>query len=249
MKQKDQTAKQPEESGKGHSRFFNGLQRMSNVMTLAGSILILVSLSYDIIFQQHGYLGQAATHIQLIVCLVFMADFFIRLSAAEHKWRYVAHNWFLLLVSIPLLNLTQWFQIDLSHSWYIIFKSAPLIRGFYGMIFLFNWFTRRRAQDLLVSYLGIVVGFTYFASLIFYTFEIGVNDKLTGFGDSLWWAWMNLSTVGAEIFAVTTVGKILSVVLPMLGMLLFPVFTVYVTDRFKESRSASAKADQTTGSE
>ena len=41
---------------------------------------------------------------------------------------------------------------------------------------------------------------------------------------------MNVTTVGAEIFPVTAVGKVVCVLLPSLGMMMFPIFTIYVTD-------------------
>ena len=40
---------------------------------------------------------------------------------------------------------------------------------------------------------------------------------------------MNMTTVGAEIFPVTAIGKVICVVLPIIGMAMFPVFTVYIT--------------------
>ena len=216
--------------GQTVSRIFNGL-------VLAGSLLILVSLSFDIMFERQYYLGAGFLHLQLAVCLIFMADFFVRLATAPCKQHYVARNWILLLVSVPLLNLMEWFGVELSRSLYIVFKAAPLVRGFYGMLILIG-FTRDRVRSLFYAYLFTVAGFTYFSALIFYSFEHGPNPKLDSFGDALWWACMNVTTVGAEIFAVTTIGKILSVVLPGLGMLMLPVFTVYVTDRFKRTRSA-----------
>ena len=50
---------------------------------------------------------------------------------------------------------------------------------------------------------------------------------VTRYTDALWWAFMDVTTVGSNIYAVTATGKILSVVLAALGM--FPIFTVYVT--------------------
>jgi len=58
------------------------------------------------------------------------------------------------------------------------------------------------------------------------------NDRLDGFGNAQWWAWMNVTTVGAAIFPVTAIGKVVCVLLPMLGMAMFPIFTVYVTDLY-----------------
>ena len=62
----------------------------------------------------------------------------------------------------------------------------------------------------------------------------------TDFGDAIWWASMNLTTVGADIFAVTAVGKILTVLLPTLGMMMFPIFTVYVTQIYTRNRKSDS---------
>ena len=41
--------------------------------------------------------------------------------------------------------------------------------------------------------------------------------------------------VGSNIYAVTPTGKILSVVLAALGMMMFPIFTVYVTSLVQQA--------------
>jgi hypothetical protein len=38
--------------------------------------------------------------------------------------------------------------------------------------------------------------------------------------------------VGGEFFPVTPIGKVICVILPIIGMALFPVFTVYVTSLY-----------------
>jgi voltage-gated potassium channel len=43
---------------------------------------------------------------------------------------------------------------------------------------------------------------------------------------------MNVTTVGAAIFPVTAIGKVLAVLLPSLGMMFFPIFTIYVTNLY-----------------
>jgi preprotein translocase subunit YajC len=40
---------------------------------------------------------------------------------------------------------------------------------------------------------------------------------------------MDVTTVGSNIIAVTVTGRVLSVLLAALGMMMFPIFTVYVT--------------------
>ena len=43
---------------------------------------------------------------------------------------------------------------------------------------------------------------------------------------------MTVTTVGAEIFPVTFIGKIFCVLLPSLGMMFFPIFTTYVLQEY-----------------
>lgn len=52
---------------------------------------------------------------------------------------------------------------------------------------------------------------------------------------------MNMSTVGCNISPVTVSGKIVAVVLPVMGVVIFPLFTVYLTDYVQ--RKAKFKAD------
>lgn len=42
--------------------------------------------------------------------------------------------------------------------------------------------------------------------------------------------WMEAITVGCNIEAVTPIGKILSVIVAVLGLLIIPMFTVYVSN-------------------
>ena len=75
--------------------------------------------------------------------------------------------------------------------------------------------------------------------------EHGPNPLVKGYGDALWWAFMDVTTVGSNIIAVTPTGRVLSVLLAALGMMMFPIFTVYVTSlverRNKEKKKSSTR--------
>jgi hypothetical protein len=45
---------------------------------------------------------------------------------------------------------------------------------------------------------------------------------------------MDATTVGSNIVAVTPVGRLLSVILAALGMMMFPIFTAYITSKVKK---------------
>lgn len=91
----------------------------------------------------------------------------------------------------------------------------------------------------------------YFCSLIFYQREAGVNPDVNTYWTALWWTMMNLSTVGCSISPVTIAGKIVAVILPISGMIIFPLFTVYLTDyvtRTFKKGTATQPADTSTSS-
>ena len=46
---------------------------------------------------------------------------------------------------------------------------------------------------------------------------------------------MDVTTVGSSIIAMTTTGRVLSVLLAALGMMMFPIFTVYITNLIQQS--------------
>ena len=119
----------------------------------------------------------------------------------------------------------------------VVMSALPLLRAFVAMGVVVQWLVEGRAKRIFGAYIFTVVGFTYLAALMFYDYEIGVNRHLQGFGNALWWAWMNVTTVGAAIFPVTAIGKVLAVLLPSLGMMFFPIFTIYVTNLYSEKHS------------
>ena len=56
-----------------------------------------------------------------------------------------------------------------------------------------------------------------FRVLYFFVLEHAVNPMVTRYTDALWWAFMDVTTVGSNIYAVTATGKILSVVFGCIG--------------------------------
>lgn len=104
-------------------------------------------------------------------------------------------------------------------------------------VVILEWLIESRKKRLMAAYILTVTMFTYISALIFYDCEIGVNNALKSFGEAMWWACMNVTTVGAEIFPVTTTGKVVCVILPIVGMMFFPIFTVYISSYYDKKES------------
>ncbi len=208
---------------------------------VAAGLVLLAAISWEIIAGDHVHMSGTYLTIQFIVCLVFLCDFFVRWTAAEHRARFFRRNLLFLLLSVPFLNILAWSGVHMTHDWAILVGLVPLLRAFLAMVIIVRWLVRgNKIRRVFVAYIFTVVVFTYISGLVFYDYEVLVNPKLHGFGNALWWAWMNVTTVGAEIFPVTVIGKVFCVLLPSLGMMFFPIFTTYVLQEYAPDK----KSDQ-----
>ena len=212
----------------------SSLRRMIN---LIAGIALLVGVSVEVLTGNHHTYSEWYMWLQLVVCVIFIVDFASALVARDSVHNYFLLNLLSLIVSIPYLNILDWLNVSLDRGVAVTVAALPLLRSFVAMGVVVKWFINGKANRLFGAYLFTVVCFTYLAALMFFDYEVDVNDKLHGFGNALWWAWMNVTTVGAAIFPVTAVGKVLAVLLPALGMMFFPIFTIYVTNMYDIKQS------------
>ena len=167
--------------------------------------------------------------IQLWICSFFMFDFWLEFVLSDHKWKYLRNRFIFFLVSIPYLNIFSYLNLNFSSETYYFLRFIPLVRSGYALAIVVGWLSYNKISSLFISYVTMLMATVYFSSLIFFVLEHAVNPMVTRYTDALWWAFMDVTTVGSNIYAVTVTGKILSVVLAALGMMMFPIFTVYVT--------------------
>lgn len=208
------------------------LQHYLHILSLLGAVVLVVGLSAEIIAGNRTCFSSWYMTLQLVICLLFLADLTVRwLAHGAQGWKAVGYLLFLLL-AIPWLNIAAWSHWHLTREAGMIIATMPLLRSFLALYLVVSWMVEGRARQLFWAYVITVVLFTYLSGLVFYDFEAPVNPHLHGFGNALWWAWMNVTTVGAAIFPVTAVGKIICVLLPIVGMAMFPIFTVYITSLY-----------------
>lgn len=212
------------------SRIKKDIYDILHVIIILLSLFLVVSISIDtfknIPFQTQG----SYLKIQLWICIIFLFDFFLEFFLSERKLHYFRTQFIFLIISIPYLNIIDYFHISFTSEISYFIRFIPLIRGGYALALVVGWLSNNRISGLFISYLTMLLATVYFASLMFFVLEHDVNPSVTQYTDSLWWALMNVTTVGSNIYAITTGGRILSVVLAALGMMMFPIFTVYITN-------------------
>lgn len=215
-----------------------------DIAVILGSLLIIAVLSIELLVPTMVFGHREVLTVQLVVCLIFLSDFFVRLVVSPDKKRYLKRNFLFFLISIPFLNIIYYTQQHVSGELYFLLRLLPLIRGGYGIAIVISFLSRSRISSLFLTYVATILSFTYFASLVFFSLERGINPEVKAYGDALWWAFMNVTTVGSNIYAITTVGRIMSVVLAGAGMMMFPIFTAYIADRFKLLNSDKKAEEQ-----
>lgn len=206
-----------------------GIYGILHVIILLLSLFLVVSISIDTFKGIPFYTQSRYMKVQLWICTLFLFDFFLELALSKNKLRYFRTHFLFLLVAIPYQNIIAYMGWTFSPEITYMIRFIPLVRGGYAMAIVVGWLTYNRASSLFISYLTMLLATVYFASLAFFVIEHKVNPLVVGYGDALWWAFMDVTTVGSNIVAVTPTGRALSVLLAALGMMMFPIFTVYVT--------------------
>lgn len=209
-----------------------------HIIVLALSIFLVVSISIDTFKNIAFYKAPHFLKIQFWICIFFLFDFLVEGIMAEKKGKYFLTHFFFLLVSIPYLPIIDYFGWTFSTQVTYLLQYIPLVRGGYALAIVVGWFSYNRATGLFFTYLFTLLATVYFSSLVFFVFEKDINVLVVNYTDALWWSAMDVTTVGSNIVAVTPVGRVLSVVLAALGMMMFPIFTVYVTSLIKNNKDS-----------
>lgn len=93
---------------------------------------------------------------------------------------------------------------------------------------------------LLLTFLGnsLIV----LSSALFYFIERGVNEKVMRFIDALWWGFATATTTGyGDITPVTDLGKLIGILLMLIGTAIFAMFTALFADIILTSKSWHTK--------
>lgn len=201
-----------------------------NIIILALSVALIIWISLDTFRKIDFIQNRPYMQFQFWMCIFFIIDFFVELRYASNKWRMFRHRLVFLILSIPYLNIISVLHINLGPEALYFVRFIPLARGALAMAIVIGYLSSNAVTSLFMSYLVIMIFVAYFCSLIFFQCENNVNPEVNTYWTALWWSAMNMSTVGCNISPVTVSGKIVAVVLPVSGMIIFPLFTVYLTN-------------------
>ena len=171
--------------------------------------------------------------VDVVLCGLFLADFLIRLRMArDDRLRFLRRNWLDLLGAIPLVGPLR------------TARRMRLVRilRFARLAVLGRRLVRH--YDLPVAptqtFVNLVLATTLvwaLAAWSFFSFEDGVNESITGFGDALWWSMTTLSTVGyGDLYPVTDGGRVVAVGTMIFGVGVLGILAGTIATAFVELR-------------
>lgn len=210
-----------------------------SVLALSVGLIVLITHETlkDVSFLDDGrYLD-----VQFYVCLFFLFDIFVEWLLSKNKSEYLWHHLLFLLVSIPYLNIVHHFGWHVSPQVSYLLRFVPMLRAGYVLALVSGALTHNKATSLFYVYIIFAVASLYFASLMFFVAEHGLNSGVDSYWSALWWGAMDMTTAGSNINPITNTGKALSILLSCEGLILFPVFTVYFTNVVTSKSGSSQK--------
>ncbi len=225
--------------------------KILHTLVLIASIGLIVLISWDSFHNISFLASQQYMNIQFWICMFFIFDIVVEFFIYPRKWHYVLTHIFFLLVSIPYINIIAYYGIELNPEMQYLIRFVPMIRAGYVLALVLGVLFSNKISGLFATYLGLLIATVYFASLMFFIEEHYINPGVSTYWSALWWAFMDVTTVGCNINCITPTGKVLGVILAAEGLILFPVFTVYITnslsqrsvrDAAKDRRKAAIKA-------
>ena len=220
------------------SRSQNSNLKMFDLVILILSVYVIVALLIDTFFKLSPELSKLLSFIDNIVCVIFLSDFFYRFFKAESKLKFLKWGWIDFISSIPMVDFLRWGRA------FRIMRLLRLLRAFKSTKYLINYVFRNRMQGAFTSVAIIAVLMVIFSSIAMLQVETDPNSNIKTAEDSIWWAFVTVTTVGyGDKYPVTTEGRIIAAFLMITGVGLFGTFTGFVASWFVEDKNKEEKLD------
>jgi len=198
-----------------------------DIFVLALSVLSIVNMALAV-----APLSPAVHNVVLtidgVLCLIFLADFFLRLTRASRKRTYLIdeRGWLDFLGSLPFpgLRLARLFRMA---------RVSSILRR-YGPRRIWEMIAVDRAGSALLGTLFLTIIVLEFGSIFVLAAEARAdNPNILTASDALWWSYVTVTTVGyGDRFPVTTSGRLVGVAMLTIGVGLFGVLTGFLANAF-----------------
>ena len=200
-----------------------------NVLAIILSIYVLSIFIIETIFTLPSEIVKVLDFIDNIICVFFLFDFFIRFYKAENKLQFMKWGWIDLISSIPSFEALRFGRL------LRLIRLIRVLRAFRSTKNIVNHIYKKKSNGAFTTVAIIAILTLIFSSISILQFEDAPDSNIKTAEDALWWACSTISTVGyGDKFPVTTEGRIIGVVLMIVGGGLFGTMTGFFASWFVE---------------
>ncbi len=212
-------------------------KRIFEIIELAGEgdrasntydIVMMVSIFLSMIPMAFKESNSAFELIDLVVTVIFIADYILRLLTADLKLKKGVISFFLypftFMAIVDLLAIMPTFFAIASG-----FRLAKILRLFrtFRVFRSFKMFRYSKSIEIIVDVVrtqreplvavgSLAVGYVLISALVIFNVEL---DTFDSFFDAIYWATVSLTTMGyGDIYPVTTIGRVVTMLSSFVGI-------------------------------
>jgi voltage-gated potassium channel len=209
--------------GGARNRYNAFIDRHDVAWELAMALLAIIYVAVGFALDDPALQPMAPTleTAELVLTVVFLAEFSSRLAAARNRAAYLRGHWIDLVAIVPAARSFRILRI---------LRLLRLVRAFAGVYralgHVGSLANHRALQTIVLSWLAVMV----ICCAALYLAEREVNPAIGSPFDALWWGISTMTTVGyGDVYPMTAEGRIAASALMLLGIGLFSAVTAIIT--------------------
>lgn len=214
-------------------KIFFGVNQMNtkvlNVSRMLLSILIILDLiliTFTIVSDVPPSLYDKILIFDVFTCIILLFDFFRGFFKADDRIEYLKENWLELIASIPFDIILSPFMMLRYLRLLKLFRVLFLVGEYFKVIG--DFLKSTHLDEILAVLIVIIVGSTLGLFL--------VDPSMNNLFDNLWFVVVSITTVGyGDITPNSIYGKVLSLILLVIGVFIFSAITGAMSSYFMDS--------------
>jgi voltage-gated potassium channel len=207
-----------------------------NIIAIILSIYVLLIFIIQTIFNLPVEVIKVLDFIDNIICVFFLVDFFSRFYKAENKLLFLKWGWIDLISSIPTFDALRFGRL------LRLIRLIRILRAFRSTKHIINHIYKKKSNGAFTTVAVIAILTLIFSSITILQFEDAPDSNIKTAEDAIWWACSTISTVGyGDKFPVTTEGRIVGVILMIVGGGLFATMSGFFASWFVDDQNSKSQ--------
>jgi len=210
-----------------------------DILIIVLSIYVLIALLIDTFLVLPLEISRVLLTIDNGICIIFLIDFFVRFFRADNKLRFMGWGWIDLLSSVPYIAVLRAGRV------FRLIRLLRVLRAFRSTKVLIHHVFKSRIKGTMTVVSVISVLVIIFSSISILIVETAPESNIKSAEDALWWTMETITTVGyGDKFPVTSEGRLIGVIVMIVGVGLFGTFTGYIATLFTQEKKLENELKQ-----